>query len=373
MFKTVLFCILQHCKNFIFSRKNIIAVSLSVLIIFTTSAIINGGTIKDYQYCSAKVSEKNEIILIRQKQFGENFIQNNDFYIGYEFNYLYSTPKIKTFFKTDDDNEKIFESIWFSSNTGMTSVDYLAPNIMGLKVKEGKPLSNDWNENDIYVSESYYYELFNKNGLDSDSKISIGNNLLNIVGIIEEKSIYDFIDFYSNTFFVFFSYKYALKNIEKYSVDTLFKGKDVVGSNRYLHHYFNRYSSSIDDDRMIIYEKGLSNPEIIKHNYTHIPLLEIIIIVVSIISLIITGALCHKELIELRYIDSIRFLLFFILIRLLFNILSGIIFKNTQSILSLPISVVISSLIGIGFGIWIYCFLKISNKAKKINIKEIDI
>lgn len=227
------------------------------------------------EYYSRQISSKKDQVVLVQECSGVNFLSNNDFYVGYEFNYYYTTNYIKTFFHSNIEETNYY---FFSSNTGMSASKYLAPNICGLQIVSGNDFSAEWNEDECYLSESMFNDIFGDTPFNYQNVV-VNDYSFKIIGVVGDDCLSA-----SNSIFskkrIYVTYRFASKNLnEHYELVSIFEKKDYVGNKRYLDYYFGRYlGHSVWKNRMeLLYANG-KNVEIENKRFPNMPFVFIGII-----------------------------------------------------------------------------------------------
>ena len=240
-------------KFFFFLRnigfKNVVlVVLLCITSLFAPITIFNLNGISAYVFAAQQISMTTNADVISQVHESSNFLYANEFYIGYYFNYLYTTPYIETYFVDTTDDDSI---LFFSGNTGMSSVQYLVPNIIGLEVKIGQAFGAQWDDDECFVSESYFNKYFGKIDNYNEQIINVKDKDMKIIGIVSDQSLIDQSNIYGPDL-IMVSYNFAMHNINTYSVDILFKNSDFVGNERFLKFYFAMYKDSVNNEKMFL-------------------------------------------------------------------------------------------------------------------------
>ena len=316
---------LKEKQNLLLLAISISAISLPSLF----SALI--GVSAD-TYVAHQIYSNNETSVVRQELKGKNFLQNNDFYIGYEFNNIYTTPDIKTVFHYRPlEEEKLdYQAFFFSKNTGMSSDDYLVPNLLKLKLVEGKAFSHDWKTNEAYMAESFYKKVFGDTPLENvPSFVHCGVNL-QIVGKIGNESLHFLSAFNETEDLLFTSYTFALSYYETYAVESYFTVPDLAGSERYLHRYFARYNVSLKEGRMLYFGHGLASKAVISETYHPNAWLPAVIILLQVSAVLLMAGLKYVEKKDFKSMSYRRFVALSIVMLAIFALLDKYLFKATN-------------------------------------------
>lgn len=278
------------------------------------------------EYYSRVISSNKKTTVLVQDCKGVNFLNNNNFYVGYEFNYYFTTNYIKTLFHSTYGSTNFY---FFSSHTGMTSEQYLAPNICDLLVTDGQAFSKVWNPSECYVNKSFFTNAFPGDKFDFQT-ISVEGFDFKIIGIVDDKSIGALDSIYGKDK-IYISYEFATKELyNNYNLLSIFTKRDFVGNKRYLDYYFARYltNSTYNNDINFLQNDGNDVIKVCEIQKNNIPLVPLTFIFIGAIIFIFTTK-NKKAFIssQIKAFDYVPFLFFALGQIIMWVILSDFLFR----------------------------------------------
>lgn len=317
--------VMAFLKNINFYQL-IVYFFLSLSVLSLGSCLGCAFKVSTSEYYSRVISSNKKTSVLVQDCKGVNFLNNNNFYVGYEFNYYFTTNYIKTLFHSTYGSTQFY---FFSSNTGMTSEKYLAPNICDLSVTDGHAFSKAWNSSECYVNKTFFANAFPGDEFDFQT-ISVEGFDFKIVGIVDDKSIGALDSIYGKDK-IYVSYEFATKELyNNYNLLSIFTKRDFVGNKRYLDYYFARYltNSTYHNDINFLQNNGNDVIKVREIQKNNIPLMPLTFIVVSTVVFIFT--IKNKKAFissQIKAFDYMPFFFFVLGLIIIWVILSDFLFR----------------------------------------------